>query len=429
MSIIHLESDPTEHCTSLIINKSQDALLVVANLQQSISRMDVSWQGGESESIHARFLSTHRELEARLQELSSLGLAMQREIQQWIDTDNQGASIYQSTLIRHPLPYLDFLLPIVGGAGLINWFPHWISDWYRLLPGWLRHFIDPYDLIPINDPIHIPPLDSLEPVTPPIKIDDPVHDPGIIDPSHPPVGLEPEPISIDDPIEPIPEIVRPVQPITAPETTPSQPGADTPPQDNSGGGTVPVNPPVSTPVSQPTPPTYSVPAKGQGSEYGNAGCSPTSVSMVLDYYHNQNANHNTASTSDLINMLDTGDGTIGKGISLSNMTDELADLGYHNVSQGINANLDQLKEQLAGGPVIVTTGVSISGPGSIRGGDVRAISGPGNTIHAMVVTGLSADGSQVMVNDPWSGQAVTYSTETFSSMWSRGANGYYSIRP
>ncbi len=436
MSVIHLESETAEQCASLTVNKSQDALNIASTLQQSIGRLDVSWQGGDSRNIYNRYMATQRELAARLQELSSLGLAMQREIQQWIDTDNQGANNRQSNPSRHPLPYLDFLLPIVGGTGMIVWFPHWILDWYRLLPDWLRHFIDPNDLIPINDPI--PPIERLEPVTPPIRIDDPidppiriddpVFEPGIIDPNHSPVGFNPEPIGPNDP--PVdPGILEPIRPTPVTDTPPSQPGENTPPQDNSGGGTVPANPPPQTPVSQPNPPTYSVPAKGQGSEYGNAGCSPTSVSMVLDYYHDQNSSNNTASTADLIKMLDPGDGTPGKGISLSNMTDELADLGYHNVTQGINANIDQLKEQLAGGPVIVTTGVSISGPGSIRGGDIRSISGPGNTIHAMVVTGLSADGSQVMVNDPWSGQPITLSTETFSNMWGRGANGYYSIRP
>ncbi len=174
--------------------------------------------------------------------------------------------------------------------------------------------------------------------------------------------------------------------------------------------------------------SFNVSAKSQGSLYGSAACSPTSVSMVLDYYSAQNAQNKTVSPEDLIGMMDKGDGTYGKGISLSNLTDELNDLGYKNITQQVDAQYADLRSAVKDGPVIVTSGVKIVGPGTVAASTtVRALDGPGNTMHAMVVTGVGDD--QVNVNDPWSGQQIQFSRDTFEKMWSRGSSAIYSIRP
>jgi predicted double-glycine peptidase/uncharacterized protein YukE len=173
--------------------------------------------------------------------------------------------------------------------------------------------------------------------------------------------------------------------------------------------------------------SFNVPAKSQGELYGNAACSPTSVSMVLDYYSAQNAQNRTASPQEIIAMMDKGDGTYGKGMSLSNLTDELNDLGYKNVTQQVGAQYADLRAAVKDGPVIVTSGVKIVGPGTVTANVARAIDGPGNTIHAMVVTGVGDD--QVNINDPWSGQQMQLPRDTFEKMWSRGSSAVYSIRP
>ncbi len=174
--------------------------------------------------------------------------------------------------------------------------------------------------------------------------------------------------------------------------------------------------------------SFNVPAKSQGSLYGNAACSQTSVSMVLDYYSAQNVQNKTVSPQDLISMMDKGDGTYGKGMSLSNLTDELNDLGYKNITQQVGAQYSDLRSAVKDGPVIVTSGVKIIGPGTVAASStVRALDGPGNTIHAMVVTGVGDD--QVNVNDPWSGQQIQLPRATFEKMWSRGSSAIYSIRP
>lgn len=172
---------------------------------------------------------------------------------------------------------------------------------------------------------------------------------------------------------------------------------------------------------------YLVPTRSQGDLYGNAGCAPTSISMVLDYYNSINHDNKTISPDELINIMDAGDGVKGKGISPSNLTDELNQLGYQNIAQKVGAQYSDLETALDQGPVIVTAGVKIVGPGTIWTDTPRAINGPGNTIHAMVVTGLGE--SNVVVNDPWTGRELLFSKEEFSTMWDKGSKGIYVIRP
>ncbi len=164
-----------------------------------------------------------------------------------------------------------------------------------------------------------------------------------------------------------------------------------------------------------------VPTKSQGPLYGAAACAPTSVSMVLDYFHNLDASHAAANPQELIKMLDKGDGTPGSGVRLDLMNDDLGELGYKNITIKIGANMDDLASNLKNGPVIVTTGVKLIG------GEVRDIQQAGSTIHAMVVKGLND--TSVVVNDPWSGSEKVFSRATFDKMWNKGQNGIYVIQP
>jgi uncharacterized protein YvpB/uncharacterized protein YukE len=172
---------------------------------------------------------------------------------------------------------------------------------------------------------------------------------------------------------------------------------------------------------------HSVPIKGQGDLYGSAACTPTSISMVLDYYNAQSPDNKTINPDEIIKMMDESDGTYGKGISPSRLTDELNDLGYQNITQQVGAQYSDLKSALNDGPVIVTTGVKIVGPGTVWTDTPRAIQGAGNTLHAVVVTGINDE--VVVVNDPWTGKELSFSSQEFEAMWRNGSNGIYSIRP
>jgi hypothetical protein len=143
--------------------------------------------------------------------------------------------------------------------------------------------------------------------------------------------------------------------------------------------------------------------------------------MLLEYYHRLDPLNRTVTPLQLISMLDPGDGTPGKGMSLTNLTDELQSLGYQHISQKLYASLDDLKTELSNGPLIVTVGVTLMGTGT------RAIQGPGNTSHAMVVKEFSPD--VIIVNDPWSGKELRFPIGIFERMWKLGLNGMYIIRP
>ncbi|OGN74431.1 MAG: hypothetical protein A2X25_05970 [Chloroflexi bacterium GWB2_49_20] len=178
---------------------------------------------------------------------------------------------------------------------------------------------------------------------------------------------------------------------------------------------------ISSPPGDTSSLLYEVPLLSQDNLYGNAACSPVSACMLLEYYHRLNPLNRTETPRQLIGRLDPGDGTPGKGMSLSNVTDELQFLGYQHISQKLYASLADLKAELINGPLIVTVGVTLVGSGT------RSIQGPGNTSHAMVVKGVSPD--VIVVNDPWSGKELRISTGIFERMWKLGLNGMYMIRP
>jgi uncharacterized protein YgiM (DUF1202 family) len=165
----------------------------------------------------------------------------------------------------------------------------------------------------------------------------------------------------------------------------------------------------------------------QGDLYGNAACSPTCACMLLDYYHTLDPSNRTVTPAELIDMLDPGDGDPGTGMSLSKVTDELESLGYKHISQKVHASLADLRSEVVNGPFIVTVGVKLSGPGMASAGVSRIIQGPGHTLHAMVLKGISEN--NVVVNDPWSGSELVFSLDAFGSMWKLGLNGMYMIRP
>ena len=166
---------------------------------------------------------------------------------------------------------------------------------------------------------------------------------------------------------------------------------------------------------------HHVPILSQENMYGNAACSPVSACMLLEYYHHLDPLNRTITPGQLIGMLDPGDGTPGKGMSLSNVTDELLSLGYQHISEKIHASLDDLKQELVKGPLIVTVGVTLASQGP------RLIQGPGKTIHAFVIKGYSSDA--IILNDPWSGKELRFPEKTFEIMWKLGQNGMYMIRP
>ena len=182
---------------------------------------------------------------------------------------------------------------------------------------------------------------------------------------------------------------------------------------------------VDTPKERTQPPPdfsiyHPVTPQSQEDAHGRAACFPTSVSMVLDYYHSRNPSNRFASRDDLIAMLDPGDGIPGKGVGLDRLNDDLSELGYTAITRP--GSMDDLRNFLREGPVIVNLKVDLIGPpGS---GDIRL----GHTYdHSVVVKGMSDDA--VLINEPWSGKEKVIDRATFEQMWGEGKNYMVIIRP
>ena len=169
--------------------------------------------------------------------------------------------------------------------------------------------------------------------------------------------------------------------------------------------------------------TFNVPEKSQGDWLNGKACLPTTVSMVLDYFHYGNPALPTATISQFVANLDPGDITPGNGIYVKDIIDELQDLGYQNSFYMMTPTMtiNRLKIYLIDGPVIVQLGVEL-------GHNPRRILGVGDHQHAAVLLGFSLDGQAAFVNDPWSGSQVELPVEVFLDMWTYGYNVALMIR-
>lgn len=155
-------------------------------------------------------------------------------------------------------------------------------------------------------------------------------------------------------------------------------------------------------------------------EETNYGCTPTATSMVLDYWHNQDPNNKTLSAQELLDI-NAGQGDFkAKGMSASRIHDEVQSLGYGVVQDYMGSDFKTLRRAVEQGPVIAVVKLNMATSGDN---------------HAIVVTGVSPDGSQVHVNDPWTGQSHIYTQAQFTQSWGTdfgpgtSKNNFLVIRP
>ena len=155
--------------------------------------------------------------------------------------------------------------------------------------------------------------------------------------------------------------------------------------------------------------------KGGKTEYG---CVPASTSMVLEYWHQKDPANPTISAQELLDNNVTQGEFDRYGMSSSNIDDDVSKLGY-KAQDHTNASLDELKSAVADGPVVAVVKLGMK---------------PDGTNHAVVVTGISEQ-NEVLVNDPWTGRADTYSWDQFSKSWGANfgkdapTNSFTTIRP
>jgi len=423
-NILHMDTDLVRSVSQQLSQASEAARAQLQSLNGNVQSLN--WQGPGRDMFVTDFERTNQALYAALENANALSQRLQREADEWetVAADS-GASTGSGALFAFPLaPSKWPILPIMP----------YRPDIDGSSPSWPTLPIMPYR--PGIDGSSWVLLGGLTSV--------PVAGGGFAMLSDPNIGITKPKGMFDIPDWAIKLLCWFARCSGQESSKPSQTAADSTigrsstvsASDTTFGDlltrsdTQNATPSASVAPSQPIqlPNTYTnyqdTPVKAQGILGGNAGCTPTSVSMVLDYFHAKNPTLPARSPDELFQSLDKGDFTYGKGMSPSNITDELNDLGYKNVHAQVGASLDDLKSQLSGGPVIVTGGVQLTTQNG-----ARAIIGSGNTTHAMVVTGVSDDNAFVLVNDPWSGKQLEFPMETFQKMWDKGSKGLYAIRP
>lgn len=376
MTTLHLQTETGYETSSALKQSAAQALEEAQALQAALRRLTSAWQGGGAvEFSHEATLLANR-IQEHILELQALAERLRREVQEWEEVDRRGASSLRGTgafSIQQA-----YAVPFTGGMGDTAFYNSYflplftavsVTPLVQGLSGWVNGLLDRF-----------------------------FPKPGILSPL-PDASSEPSGFG---------KLLQ-----ESPQTSPSAQAA--PPPSSSA---------QSEPVPLPSPSEgydiyHDIPPKSQGALYGSAACLPTSMSMVLDHYHSQDPANASASPNDLIGMLDQGDGTFGRGITLDRMNDDLAELGYE--SKVSSSDMDGLSNALQDGPVIVNSKVGLVGS------PARDITPNGSTNHAIVVKAISAD--SVVVNDPWSGAEKTFPRETFEKIWSGGGNYMIVVRP
>jgi uncharacterized protein YvpB len=168
----------------------------------------------------------------------------------------------------------------------------------------------------------------------------------------------------------------------------------------------PVAPSSSPPAVMPAALLYQVPALEQKS--GSYECAPTSVSMILQYYHSQDNRHRSLSPSEVKQGLGSRFNS-GSGISADKLVAGLQDmnLGYQTIEWKAELDKEALISELREGPVIAQVHLHL---------------GTSGYAHMVVVTGVSDDGNKVYLNDPWTGKQRELTWEAFEKTWTFSQN-------
>lgn len=151
--------------------------------------------------------------------------------------------------------------------------------------------------------------------------------------------------------------------------------------------------------------------KGQSTEYG---CTPTAASMILYYWHAKDPLKNKRMSSQQLLDINAEQGEFKiTGMSASRLHDELQELGYQ-AEDHLDSNFETLQQEVAKGPVVALVRLNMKTAGEP---------------HAVVVTGISKDGKEVRLNDPWTGQSHTYPRDEFMKSWRTLRNSFMTIQP
>lgn len=154
-----------------------------------------------------------------------------------------------------------------------------------------------------------------------------------------------------------------------------------------------------------------VPLLGQGDTGGRANCAPTSISMIMNYWHNKNENNPVFTPDQLYSeAVEQKFFSHAQGIDFFEAKKLFEAHGYEAEVMTFQnlADVDlqgDLRLTLKDGPVMALVRLNLSSSDSSGG-------------HAVVITGLSDDGSLIRINDPWQdGKAIDLPWEKFTASW------------
>ncbi len=143
-----------------------------------------------------------------------------------------------------------------------------------------------------------------------------------------------------------------------------------------------------------------------GLKYGGRatqqGCVPAATAMILQYWHHLDPQNNVLTAQELLDLNAAQQQFTLSGMSPSKIHDDLQNLGYPYVVDRVDATFEELQQAVLEGPVIAMVKLEMRTEG-------------GN--HVVVVTGISPDGSQIRVNDPWLDAPQIYTQEEFLRSW------------
>lgn len=102
MHPIHLEPDSLHLAARALLQDYYHLADRVFVLRVQFYRLEMSWQGGDAEEYLYELHILLNRLEARLDELVTLGITLARQAEAWEESDQRWAGVYRERMILPP---------------------------------------------------------------------------------------------------------------------------------------------------------------------------------------------------------------------------------------------------------------------------------------------------------------------------------------
>lgn len=356
MPILHMQTDEVRQMVQFGTQSIDYCKDEISRLLARAANLESDWQSSAAVEFRTELQTILNQLLALSDEGKVLFNRAQNEVEEWeaLDSAARTSLINLQSDMR-----IDAVLP-VAGSGV---FPITIPSISGIISGIVQF---------IGEQFRLPDWFTKKPPSP----DNSVRIPGVFE------GTESTPSSI--------------------ASTPEEPTA------TESAETIALPPTISPEVTEVH---HSVPVQSQtglnrGKDETLYGCTPTSASMVMNYWHNQDGKNQTALAQDLLNENIQEKEFGNTGMTYNHIIDEFEDHGYQadlNTSPVGSDSAESkaaLQDALKNGPVMTIVRLHLNTTGDV---------------HSVVVTGYDQD--NVFINDPWEGKQVTCPWDKFEDSW------------